>query len=122
MKIIWVLALSAVSLFADVTGKWSGSFEITIDGETKPDTAVLNLKQAGTKITGTAGPNEEKQMTIREGSIDGDKIKLEVEAEDDDHPVIYLTLTVDGDHMTGTAKAEKEERKMSAKLDLKRQP
>jgi len=121
MKILWVVALSAVSLFADVTGKWSGSFDVTVDGETKADTALLNLKQAGTKITGTAGPNEEKQMTIRAGSIDGNTLTLEVEPDDNDHPVIYLTLVVDGDHMTGSAKAENQEHKMTAKLDLKRE-
>jgi hypothetical protein len=121
MKILWVIALSAVSLFADVTGKWSGSFDVTVNGETKADTAVLNLKQAGTKITGTAGPNEEKQMRIRSGSIDGNTLTLEVGPDDNDHPVIYLTLVVDGDHMTGNAKAGTEEHKMTAKLDLKRE-
>jgi hypothetical protein len=121
MKIIWVVALSAVSLFADVSGKWSGSFDVTVDGETKADTALLNLKQAGDKITGTAGPNEEKQMRIRAGSIDGNTITLEVEPDENDHPVIYLTLVVDGDHMTGSAKAGNEEHKMTAKVDLKRQ-
>jgi hypothetical protein len=121
MKILWVIALSAVSLFADVTGKWSGSFDITVDGEAKADTAVLNLKQAGDKITGTAGPNEEKQMTIRAGSIEGNTITLEVEPDEDDHPVIHLTLVVDGDHMTGSAKADSQEHKMTAKLDLKRE-
>jgi hypothetical protein len=121
MKILWVLALSAASLFADVTGKWSGSFEVTVDGETKPDTAVLNLKQAGNKITGTAGPNEEKQMTIRAGAIDGNTITLEVEPDESDHPVIHLTLVVDGDHMTGSAKADSDEHKMTAKVDLKRE-
>jgi len=82
---------------------------------------VLNLKQTGNKITGPAGPNEDKQRTIRAGSIDGNKVTLEVEQEGDD-PVIYMTLVVDGDHMTGSAKAEKEEHKMSAKIDIKRQP
>ena len=77
MKIFWAVALSAVSLFADVTGKWSGSFESTRDGETKQETAVLNLTQSGNKITGTAGPDEEKQMTIRAGSIEGDQGKAE---------------------------------------------
>ena len=121
MKILWAVALTAVSLFADVTGKWSGSFDVTVDGETKADTALLNLKQTGNKITGTAGPNEEKQMRIRAGSIDGDTITLEVEGDEDDHPVVFLTLVVDGDHMTGTAKADNEEHKFTAKVDLKRQ-
>src|SRR5207244_731255 len=107
-KLLCVLALTAISLFADVTGKWSGSFNMTRDGETKDDTAFLDLKQTGDKITGTAGPNAEKQMPIRAGSIEGNTIKFEVEPEGDD-PVIYISLVVDGDHMTGDAKAENSE-------------
>jgi len=121
MKILWVIALSAVSLFADVTGKWSGSFDVTVDGETKADTALLNLKQTGNKITGTAGPNEDKQMRIRAGSIEGNTVTLEVEGDEDDHPVVYLTLVVDGDHMTGSAKADSPDHKMTAKVDVKRE-
>jgi hypothetical protein len=120
MKLFCALALSAISLFADVTGKWSGSFDITKDGETKADIALLDLKQTGSKITGTAGPNADKQMPIRVGLIDGNTIKIEVEQEGDD-PVIYMSLVVDGDHMTGDAKAEKDDKKMSAKVDLKRE-
>ena len=120
MKLLCALALFAVSLFADVTGKWSGSFEMTRDGESKSDTALLELKQTGNKITGTAGPNAEKQMPIRAGSIDGNTIKIEVEQDGDD-PIIYISLVVDGDHMTGDAKADSSEHKMTAKMDLKRE-
>jgi hypothetical protein len=46
-----------------VTGKWSGSFNATNpNGETKESTAVLVLKQTGTDITGTVGPNEDEQF------------------------------------------------------------
>src|SRR5262249_55725739 len=82
-RILCCLFLSVACLLADVSGKWSGSFDITgPDGQTKPDTAFLNLKQDGNKITGTAGPNEEKQFDIKTGSISGNKIALEVVMED----------------------------------------
>ena len=82
-RTVCCLLLSVVSLLADVTGKWSGSFDVTgPDGETKADTAFLNLKQDGGKITGTAGPNEEHQFDIKTGKIEGDKIALEVVLED----------------------------------------
>ena len=82
-RTVCCLLLSVVSLFADVSGKWSGSFDITgPDGEVKSDTAFLNLKQDGAKISGTAGPTEEHQMDIKTGKIEGDKIALEIELED----------------------------------------
>ena len=120
MRYLLALAITAVSLFADVTGKWSGSFVVTVDGETRDQTAVLNLKQDGGKITGTAGPSEEEQMKIRDGSIEGDTIQIEVEGHED-HPPIFLSLTVDGDRMTGEAKSQREDHTMTAKLDLTRQ-
>ena len=58
-KLLFCLFLLTLTLSAaDVTGKWSGSFE-TADagGETRTSTALLNLKQAGSQITGTVGPN-----------------------------------------------------------------
>ncbi len=121
MKLLWALALTTVSLFADVTGKWSGNFDVTMDGETRNETAVLILKQDGNTVTGTAGPNEDKQMKIRSGVLDGNTLTLDVIDEEGDHPPIHLVLNVDGDHMTGNAKAQHEDRVMEAKLDLKRE-
>jgi hypothetical protein len=40
------------------------------------------LKQSGDAITGTVGPNEDHQMNIKVGKIDGNKIALEVEIDD----------------------------------------
>ena len=46
-RTVCCLLLSVASLLADVSGKWSGSFDVTgPDGETKADTAFLNLKEA----------------------------------------------------------------------------
>ena len=118
-RIVCCLLLSVVSLLADVSGKWSGSFDITTpDGETKADTAVLNLKQDGNKITGTAGPNEEKQFDIKTGKIDGDKIALEVVMEDGG--VLTFDLKLDEDHIKGDVKGQMGDEKMSAKIDVTR--
>lgn len=107
------------SLFADVSGKWSGSFDITgPDGETKSDTAFLNLKQEGAKISGTAGPNEEHQMDIKTGKIEGDKIALEVVLEDGN--LLTFELALAEEHIKGTAKGEMNGEKMTAKVDVTR--
>ena len=111
--------LSVVSLLADVSGKWSGSFDITgPDGETKADTAFLNLKQEGGKITGTAGPNEEKQFEIKTGKIEGQKIALEVVMEDGG--VLTFDLALADDHIKGNVKGQMGDEKMTAKLDVTR--
>lgn len=112
-----VLALAA----ADVTGKWSGSFDITMNGETKADTAYLDLKQSGETVTGTAGPNSEKQWKLRNGKVDGEHVTFEVligERPD----VMYMDLRIEGEHLKGTAQGESGENKMTAKVDVTRQP
>jgi hypothetical protein len=121
-KLLCALALSAVaSLGADVSGKWSGSFEITREGETHSDTAYLVLKQEGSNITGTAGPNEDRQYPIKRGKIEDDLITLEVEHEPGAQPII-VQLKLDGDdHATGEAKGQTDEGAFRAKLDIKRQ-
>jgi hypothetical protein len=118
-RIVCCLLLSVVSLFADVSGKWSGSFDITgPDGEIKSDTAFLNLKQEGSKISGTAGPNEEHQMDIKTGKIEGDKIAIEVELEDGN--LLTMDLVLAEEHIKGTAKGEMNGEKMTAKMDVTR--
>ena len=92
MRFLLALAITAVSLLAtDVSGKWSGSFDPTVDGETHNDSALLILKQDGDKITGTAGPNEEKQFEIRKASLDGNTLKIGAD------PAHYQQLVAAGD-------------------------
>jgi hypothetical protein len=118
-RTVCCLLLSVVSLLADVTGKWSGSFDVTgPDGETKADTAFLNLKQEGGKITGTAGPSEDHQMDIKTGKIEGDKIALEVVLEDGN--VLTFDLALAADHIKGDVKGQMGDEKMTAKLDVTR--
>ena len=113
--------LAAVAaLGADVTGKWSGSFTITMEGQTRPDVAVMVLTQKGMKIEGTVGPNAERQFPIKTGSIDGNKITLDVTPPDGPTSVKF-DLVVDGDRITGDAKAEGDGRTMTAKVDVKRE-
>ena len=119
--LVFCALLSAFALHAaELTGKWSGSFDITDEqGETKADTAYLNLKEAGGSVTGTAGPNEEKQFSLRNGKLDGRKLTFEVVMEDGG--VLTFDLTFDGTSIqgscTGTGNGGE---KMSAKVNLKR--
>jgi hypothetical protein len=115
-----ILATFAGVAMADgnVTGKWSGSFNMTgPNGETKEATALLMLKQSGTDITGTVGPNEDEQVAIQKGKIEGEKITLE--AEHDGHSIRF-DLVLAADRITGEANMSGEGQTAKAKLDVTR--
>lgn len=88
-KLLACLFLLALTLSAaDVTGKWSGSFETAdASGQTRTSPALFTLKQTGSQITGTVGPNEGEQTAISKGTIEGDKIALEVQNEGPQHAI-----------------------------------
>jgi hypothetical protein len=103
----------------DLTGKWSGSFVITLsDGDKKDSTAFMDLKQKGAEITGTAGENPDRQWAIQKGKVEGDKITFEVQT---DEPLVKFELTLVDGHLKGEAKAEHEGKSMKAVVDLQRQ-
>lgn len=116
--------LLASALFAtptwkadNLTGKWSGTFVITMDGETRDDTAYMSLKQTGTELTGTAGPNEGQQWPLQKGKVEGNKVTFEVQSE---APLIKFELTLVEGHLKGQAKAEHDGKSMSAVVDVQR--
>jgi hypothetical protein len=111
---------AALAFGADVTGTWTGPMAMTRDGETRDDNAHLVLTQTGKEIKGSAGPNEEKQMPITKGSIEGSDIVLEVTEPNGGPGKFTLRLKVDGDKMTGDLSSEGGEHVMTAKLTLTR--
>ena len=123
--LICLLLLTALTLSAgELTGKWSGKFDITTaDGETKPDSAYIALKVDGAKVTGTAGPNEDQQWTIRNGKLEAGKLTFDVvlEGNGGDDGTLVFDLVFDGETIRGSAVGiSPGGEKMSAKVDLKR--
>ena len=113
------LLLATVLLAAeDLTGKWSGSFNMTLDGQTREDAVYMVLKQNGAELTGTAGPNVNQQWPILKGKIEVDKVTFEVQT---DEPLIKFDLTLTEGHLKGNAKAEHQGRSMQAVVDAQRQ-
>jgi hypothetical protein len=115
-----VLALTgSANADVNVSGKWSGSFNITRDnGESKDSTAIMMLKQNGAEITGTVGPTEDEQFTVKSGKIEGDKITLEV--DEHGHPIKF-NLVFAADRITGEANMSRENGETAkAKLDVTR--
>ena len=119
-----LLALMAIALplcaAADVTGKWTGSIDITEGDGGKHETACLILKQDGTTLTGTGGPTEEQQMPIQKGKVDGNKITFEIALDQD--RVMSFTLQAEADSITGDVSGSDKEtgQPKTAKLSLNR--
>ena len=122
--LLCLLVLTAIAIAAtvdvNVTGKWSGSFTITgSDGSSKESTALLILKQNGTEITGSVGPNENEQHPIQKGKIDGDKIALEAQ-DVNNNRVIKFDLLMVAERIKGEATMSADGEIRKAKLDVGR--
>ena len=118
-RLLCCFLLTAAAMFADVSGKWSGSFDITgPDGQTTANNAFLDLKQSGDDLTGTGGPNEEHQFAITKGKIDGNDLTFEIKTEDG--PSLTFELHLDSEHMLGSAKGDIQGMSITAKLNLSR--
>jgi hypothetical protein len=115
---ILMLGALAIATAADtnVTGKWTGSFNISgPEGQTKETSAVLVLKQTGTDLTGTVGPDEGEQHTITKGKVEGDKISILV---DEDGRTIKFDLVAKADRITGNVNISHDGQNLTAKLDV----
>jgi hypothetical protein len=120
-KLFSLLLMSSFALIAaDLTGKWSGKFDITnSEGESKADSAFMNLKLEGKTVTGTAGPNESKQWTIKDGKLEEGKLTFKVDMEGGGW--IEFALLYDGEAIRGDAAGTGNGGEtMSAKVELKR--
>lgn len=123
-RLILVLALvfAALPAFAaeDFSGKWSGTFTGTLpDGTPVTESIFLILTHKGTELTGSAGPNEDKQWKIQGGKVDGDKLAFLVE-NPDNAVVAKISLALADGHLKGDFTAEKGAEKLTAKVDVTR--
>jgi hypothetical protein len=119
MKPIFTALLLAVASMtaaaADVTGKWTGN--ITRD-DANPVSAMLILKQSGTAVTGTAGPDEERQWAIEKGKIDGNNVMIE--GRDANGNLFKLALALTGDQLKGAIERSQDGETMQAKIEVTR--
>ena len=104
---------------ANISGRWSGSFDITLpDGTVKNDSALLNLNQNGETLTGTAGPDENKQMPISDGKIGAQQFQFKVEQGSDMN--LRFDLHLEGGHLKGEAVGNMPEGKVKVEVDVVR--
>lgn len=114
LTLLFVPALAATE---DLTGKWSGSFSITTDGQAHDESAYMVFTQKGEDLTGTAGPTADQQWPIVKGKVKGDKVTFDVQS---DNALIHIELTFKDGHLKGEAHAEQDGRALSAVIDLER--
>ena len=113
-----VVSLFSVLMLSDVTGKWGGTFEVRNDqGEQRTEKALLILKQEGTTVTGSGGPDERERHPIQNGKVEGDKLTFEIGT---DSSTIYFNLTVSGDEIKGEMKRRRNGQEQTARLSVKR--
>ena len=116
-KSLVLFALTAVSLLADVSGKWTGTIRLATpdDNGESEKTAYLVLKEADGKITGTAGPDASEQFTISEGKAEGGRVTFQIA----EHGMTF-DLKENGDELTGNVLRERDGQTQKATLKVKR--
>jgi ketosteroid isomerase-like protein len=114
-----ILLAAPLAFSAELTGKWSGTFE-----ELKPDGTVsrtggayMDLKLSGQTVTGTAGPDAGGQHEIRNGKLLETKLTFEMARE---QGIMKFDLIFDGESIKGSVSAASDGQSMSARVDLKR--
>ena len=102
---------------ADLTGKWTGTFSPQLpDGTTREQTIEMNLTQKAKVVSGTAGPNADRQWPVSNGIVDGAKVTFDVTM--DNGNVLKFTLTNAKDRLTGDADASVNGQTRKAKIDV----
>ncbi len=103
----------------NLTGKWTGTLTRTApDGRTQSIDWMFDLTQKGEVLTGTVGPNAERQWPIEEGTTDGGKITIRVQQPDG--PKRTFTLKLVKDRLEVEMLAEMNGQSFTAKVDLGR--
>ena len=90
----------------NVTGKWTGTFTRTApDGQTQSINFMMDLTQKGTVLTGTVGPNAERQWPLEKGAaVKAGKVTFWVQQPEG--PKRTFTLALVKDRLQGEMLAE----------------
>jgi hypothetical protein len=123
---LWALVLATVAAPAfqtpapNLTGTWTG-FLVSSTDPSNRDAAQFALKQSGTELTGTGGPNDSQQWVIRKGVVtttkDGTTVTFEVQ---NDTLLLQFDLKLVDGHLKGGVTAERDGEKRTGTIDLER--
>jgi hypothetical protein len=113
--LVCLLSLTAAAAAADVSGNWVGTYDLTFpDGQAQSGQVYMTLKQAGSEITGTAGPAEQ-QWPITNGKIDRNRITFDLQS---DGPLYKVELTLAEGRLKGEATGQTGDGTLKATLEL----
>jgi hypothetical protein len=120
-KLLPLLFLAATAFAGDLTGRWSGTFEMKRpDGETRTRSAEMEFKQSGDQITGKAGPTGEEMVPIENAKLEGGKLTFSV-TPPNGRPIRFTLTVVGDDKLEGGAEGEDDNgEKREAKVSLSR--
>ena len=113
MKTIAAIVLVALALApaataaqaTDLTGNWNATFTRTApSGQTQSITFTFHFTQKGKVLTGTVGPDAERQWKVEKGVVDGDKVSFQVQQPEG--PLRSFTLTHAKARLEGTMKLD----------------
>ena len=99
VAILALLTLTGPAAAADLTGKWTGTWEsIGNPRGTFTEAHHMTLKQDGAAITGTTGPRPDLQWEIRNAKLEGNKLTFNSAAGQLE---LAFSLEVEGDSIAG---------------------
>jgi hypothetical protein len=102
-----------------LTGKWTGTLTRTApNGQTQAIDWIADLTQKDKVLTGTTGPNADRQWKLDKGAVEGTKVTFSVQQPDG--PMRTFTLTLVKDRLQGEMLAELNGQSFTAKVDLGR--
>jgi hypothetical protein len=99
----------------DVTGKWSGSFKA--EGADHDISQLMILKQRGSTLSGSAGPDAGEQYPVENGRVDGNTVSFQVTTGE---WRFSYHLTVEKNSLSGDLKLESTSESRNATVTLTR--
>ena len=111
------IAPAAQAQTTNLTGKWTGTMSGTApDGSARSQGIEFNLTQKGKVLTGTAGPNADRQWAIEKGAVNGTKATFQVQ-QPDGGPLFTFTLALVKGHLQGDMVGERGAETREFKVD-----
>jgi len=109
------LLCAVAAMAADLAGKWSGSFKA--EGADHDIPQLVILKQHGSTLSGSAGPDASEQYQLENGRVDGNNVSFQVTTGE---WKFSYNLTVEKDSLSGNLKLESTAQVRNAKVTLTR--
>lgn len=109
------LVCAVAAMAADLSGKWSGSFKA--EGADHSISQLIILKQQGSGLSGSAGPDAGEQYPIENGRVDGNKASFAVTTGE--WKFLY-DLSLKDDSLAGELTLESTTERRSARVRLSR--